>query len=182
MMRNLLSVTGVVILVGAVGAAELKSGPQPGDTVPGPFHPLNINGLYAGKEACLYCMAGDSPVVAIFARNPDDAALKKLISAVEDATTRHAKAELTGFVVFCGERDKLGGKLKDLAEKARLQNVVLAIEAKEGPAKYDINPDANITVLLYKERIVKSNFTFGPGKLTEKDVEKVKTEIGKLVK
>jgi hypothetical protein len=39
-----------------------------------------------------------------------------------------------------------------------------------------------VTVLLYKERTVISNFTFGKGKMTEKDVEKVTADIAKLVK
>ena len=43
----------LVLLVGSVIAAEtLKSGPQPGDMVPGPFHPLNVTGDNAGQKAC----------------------------------------------------------------------------------------------------------------------------------
>jgi hypothetical protein len=182
MIRNLLAAAVVAVLGGAVVAADIKSGPQAGQTVPGPFHPLNINGEDAGKKACLYCKAGDSPVVAIFARNADDAALKKLISAVEESTAKNAKAELNSFVVFCSDSDKLEPKLKELAEKAKLKHVVLAIESNEGPDKYNISKDADVTVLLYKERTVVANHTFGKGKLTEKDVEKVTADIAKLVK
>ena len=67
MIRKLAPVA-VVFLAGAALAADLKSGPQVGEDVPGPFHPLNVNGEDAGKKACLYCKAGDSPVVAIFAQ------------------------------------------------------------------------------------------------------------------
>ncbi len=43
----------VALLVGSVFAAgSVKSGPQPGDTLPGPFHPLNINGPGAGTKMC----------------------------------------------------------------------------------------------------------------------------------
>ena len=31
----------------------LKSGPQVGKTIPGPFHPLNVTGEAAGKKNCL---------------------------------------------------------------------------------------------------------------------------------
>jgi hypothetical protein len=182
MIRNLLAAAVVVTLGGAVFAADLKSGPQAGEKVPGPFHPLNINGEEAGKKACLYCKAGDSPVVAIFARSADDATLQKLIAAVETATARNAKAELNSFVVFCSDSDKLEPKLKDLAEKAKLKNVVLSIESAEGPEKYNIGKDADVTVVLYKERVVVANHTFGKGKLTEKDIEKVNADIAKLVK
>ena len=182
MIRKLLAAAVVVAMCSVAFAADLKSGPQAGEKVPGPFHPLNINGESAGKKACLYCKAGDSPVVAIFARNSDDATLQKLIAAVEVATEKNAKAELNSFVVFCSDSDKLEGKLKEFADKAKLKNVVLSIESAEGPEKYNISKGADVTVVLYKERVVVSNFTFEKGKLTEKDVEKVVSSIGNLVK
>ncbi len=37
---------------GVIAAEELKSGPQPGNAIPGPFHPLNVTGSAAGKKAC----------------------------------------------------------------------------------------------------------------------------------
>jgi len=43
----------VVLLVGgAIAAESLKSGPQPGTPVPGPFNPLNVTGSAAGQKAC----------------------------------------------------------------------------------------------------------------------------------
>jgi phage/plasmid primase-like uncharacterized protein len=182
MIRKLLA-AAVVATLGAVAvAADLKSGPQAGDKVPGPFHPLNINGEDAGKKACLYCKAGDSPVVAVFARTADNPNLAKLVKAVEEATAKNATAELNSFVVFCSDDDKLEPKLKDLAEKAKLKHVVLAIESTTGPDKYNINKDAEVTVVLYKDRVVTSNIAFEKGKLDDKGVEKVTAEIAKLVK
>ncbi len=44
----------IALLVGSAFAADdLKSGPQIGDKVPGPFSPLNINGDDAGAKRCL---------------------------------------------------------------------------------------------------------------------------------
>jgi hypothetical protein len=43
----------LVLLVGSILAEEaLKSGPQKGDNLPGPFSPLNINGDNAGQKVC----------------------------------------------------------------------------------------------------------------------------------
>jgi len=43
----------MALLAGGVIAAEdLKSGPQAGKAIPGPFHPLNVTGRAAGKKAC----------------------------------------------------------------------------------------------------------------------------------
>ena len=73
MMRTLFAAALVAGLGGAVAAADLKSGPQAGEKVPGPFHPLNVNGEDAGKKACLYCKHGDSPVAMVFARTANEA-------------------------------------------------------------------------------------------------------------
>jgi hypothetical protein len=182
MIRKMLSAVVVVALVGVVFAADLKSGPQAGEKVPGPFHPLNINGESAGKKACLYCKAGDSPAVAIFARNADDPVLQKLIVAVDEATTKNAKAELNSYVVFCSGDDKLEAKLKDMAEKTKLKDLVLSIESETGPEKYNINKDADVTILLYKDRTVVANHTFEKGKLSESDIASVLEGINKIVK
>jgi hypothetical protein len=42
-----------LLLAGGAWAAELKSGLQPGEKLPGPFHPLNITGAKAGQKHCL---------------------------------------------------------------------------------------------------------------------------------
>lgn len=182
MLRNLLATAVLVALGSFVFAADLKSGPQAGEKVPGPFHPLNINGDSAGKKACLYCEAGDDPTVAIFARNANDPVLKKLIVAIDEATVKHEKAEMHSFAVFCSEDSALEAKLKEVAEKSKLKKLVLAIDAEAGPEKYNINKDADVTILLYKERVVAANFTFEKGKLSDKDVETVLGGINKLVK
>ncbi len=42
-----------VLLAGSAVADEpLKSGPQVGQTIPGPFNPLNVTGPAAGEKAC----------------------------------------------------------------------------------------------------------------------------------
>lgn len=45
-------VAGALLASGA-NAAELKSGPQVGEKLPGAFHPLNINGPTPGQKQCL---------------------------------------------------------------------------------------------------------------------------------
>jgi hypothetical protein len=37
---------------GALAADDLKSGPQPGQRLAGPFHPLNVTGPGAGQKVC----------------------------------------------------------------------------------------------------------------------------------
>ncbi len=184
MVRNVLAAVVVAVLGGFVVGADLKSGPQTGDKVPGAFHPYNVNGENAGKTACLYCAAGDSPVAVVFAKSGDDAMTHKLIKALDGATVKNEKAEMFSFAVFQGDKAKLEPQLKDAAKKAELKKLVLSIEDKEDPipAKYNLNKDAEVTVLLYVDRVVKANYTFAKGKLTDKDIETVVKDVSKIVK
>jgi hypothetical protein len=184
MLRNILAAAVVAILGGVVVAADLKSGPQAGDKVPGAFHPYNVNGENAGKSACLYCRAGDSPVVAVFARTGDDAMTHKLLKAIDAETAKNAKAEMFSFAVFSGNKTTLEPQLKDAAKKTELKTLVLAIDDPEDPipAKYNLNKDADVTVILYVDRIVKANYSFAKGKMTDKDIEAVVKDVSKIVK
>ena len=66
----LASALSLVVVAGGLFAAEkLKSGPQVGEKVPGPFEPLNINGDNAGKKFCQFCINGQNPVAMVFARD-----------------------------------------------------------------------------------------------------------------
>ena len=45
--------TAALVVAGVTAGDALKSGPQEGKTIPGPFHPLNITGAQAGNKHCL---------------------------------------------------------------------------------------------------------------------------------
>jgi hypothetical protein len=181
MIRNLM-LAGVVALIGSLAvAAELKSGPQAGDKLPGPFHPLNVNGESAGKKQCLYCKFGDSPVAMVFARTPECEQTQKLIAKLEEVTAKNAKAEMACFVVFLTDDDKAEAKLKAYAEKAKLKNVILAVDNPSGPTKYNVSKDADLTVVLYTERTSKANAAFEKGKITDKDIDAIVADVSKIV-
>jgi hypothetical protein len=182
MIRNVLA-AGVLVALGSVAfAAEIKSGPQNGEKVPGPFHPLNVTGEDAGKKACLYCKNGTNPVAVVFARTTDDPNVTKLIKALDKATEQNAKAEMGSFVVYLTGDEKSEAKLKDMATREGLKQIVLSIESPEGPAKYNINKDAYVTVLLYKEHTVKANFAFEKGKLDDKAIDTIVKDVSKITK
>jgi hypothetical protein len=50
--RLSLSLGALLLTCSVFAAEELKSGPQAGKHIPGPFHPLNINGSAAGEKSC----------------------------------------------------------------------------------------------------------------------------------
>ncbi len=46
-------VVAALVTTGVLADDALKSGPQVGKDIPGPFHPLNVTGHKAGPKNCL---------------------------------------------------------------------------------------------------------------------------------
>jgi hypothetical protein len=182
MIRKLFALAAVVACTSFVLAAEIKSGPQSGEKVPGPFTPLNVNGEFAGKKQCLYCKHGDSPVAVVFARTSTCEQASKLIEKLDAETGKNTKAEMGFYVVFLSDDDKLEAGLKKMIEEKKLKNVTLSIDSPKGPEKYALDKDADVTVLLYKDRTVATNYAFAKGKLTDKDIDTIVGDVSKIVK
>jgi len=182
MLRKLLAGTAAVALVaGFAIAAELKSGPQVGEVVPGPFTPLNINGKQAGEKHCLFCENGQNPVVMIFARNPECPQTQKLIKEVDTLVAKNEKCEMGSFVVFCTDDAKAEATCKALVEKNKYSKVVLSLDAPAGPAKYKFAKEADVTVVLYTARKVKANHSFKAGELKDEAIAKVLKDVSVIV-
>lgn len=176
----------VAVLVGCgliVQAGEtVKSGPQVGENArPKPFFPLNINGPTPDKKECLVCRNGNNPVAMIFAREPSEQ-LTSLITKLDAETVKNADKKMGSFAIFCNDSEGLDGKLKDLAAKQKLKAFTLAIDNPTGPEPYNISKDADITVVLYNKSKVIANYTFKKGELKSGDVEKIVSEVSKIVK
>jgi hypothetical protein len=159
----------------------VKSGPQTGQDVPGPFHPLNVTGASAGKKACLYCSNGGNPVAVVFAREATPA-VAKLLKQLDEATVKNAKAEMGSFAVFCSDKDGLDKALTKLAADQKLTKLVLTIDNPAGPKSYNISKDAEVTVLLYTSFEVKANHAFRKGELNDAAITKVVADVAKITK
>jgi hypothetical protein len=174
--------SGMVAVVLGVGVAGevLKSGPQVGQAVPGPFHPLNVTGAFAGEKHCLFCEMGPAPVAVIFAREVSPS-LTTLIKKIDAETAKNSKAAMGSFVVFLSNDEKLAGQLKDLAGKEKIKTTVLSIDNPAGPGRYNIAKDADVTVVLYNEHTVMANHAFRKGQLSEKAVTQVVADVSKIL-
>src|SRR2546423_5000427 len=181
MMKKLV-LTGFLAMLAvsfSLALEPLTAGPQKGDKVPGPFHPLNINGEAAGKKSCLFCRFGEDPVAMVFARSatPEVAALvKKLDGAIVK------NKELNACAIFCSDETGLQAKLEEYIKKHDIKHVVLAIDNPAGPEDYKIAKDADVVVLLYVERKVVANHAFRKGEFNEKAVEKILADVPTIVK
>jgi hypothetical protein len=157
---------------------EFLSGPQVGSKLPGPFEPLNINGADAGDEACLFCKYGNSPVVMVFASKPSGA-LTALVRKIEKAAAE-AKGEVGACVVVTDASADTKTALNKLADNENLKHVVLGMIDAAKLKKYQLHPDAEVTVLLYTKQLVKVNRAFKTGELTGKVVGEVADEAAGL--
>jgi hypothetical protein len=175
------SAFALFVLTGTLVAADqVKSGPQTGEKVPGPFEPLNINGANAGKKFCQFCINGQNPVAMVFARETSEP-VKKLIKELDSATVKNSECKMGSFFVFLSDDESLEKSLKNIAEKCELKKTVLTLDNKAGPDNYKIAPEADVTVVLYTGRVVKANYTFKKGQMTDKDVAKVLADLPKIL-
>jgi hypothetical protein len=171
----------LILAAGVLLAGEnTKSGPQVGEEVPGPFHPLNVTGPDAGEKVCLYCKNGSNPVAMIFAREVSEP-LVTLIKKIDTATAQNKDCKMGSFVVFLGDADELSPKLKQVAEKAGLKHTILSVDNPAGPRDYNVSKEADVTVVLYNKHNVKANFAFQKGKLEEKHIDSIVASLSKIV-
>jgi Cu/Ag efflux protein CusF len=172
----------IVVAVGMQpGPSRLKSGLQSGERIPSAFDPVNVTGEHAGEPHCLVCENGLNPVAMIFAREVNEPLLG-LVAKIDAATAKHRKAEMGSFVVFLSKEPDLDKKLKAAAKKIVLKHTVLSImEEANGPEDYKVIPDAEVTVVLYKEHLVQANHAFRKGELNGPAVERILADLPKIV-
>jgi hypothetical protein len=175
-----LALAAALVVTGSALAASVKSGPQVGDDLAGPFHPLNINGPQAGKKFCLYCTNGSNPVAMVFARECSPT-LEKLIKKIDACTAENKDCKMGSFVVFCSNEEGLETKLKKVAKDNNIKNCVLSIDNPAGPKGYNVAKDADVTVVLYVDRNVKANHSFKKDELKEKNIETIVADIKKIL-
>src|SRR5436189_35705 len=112
-------------------AEHIKSGPQEGANVPGPFHPVNVTGEHKGEKFCLFCVNGENPVAMIFAREGSPE-LAKLVKKIDEATAKNKEKSMGSFVVFLSDKEGLDKELASMAEKEKIKSTVLSIDNPAG--------------------------------------------------
>jgi hypothetical protein len=169
-----------LLVTGVSAEGTIKSGPQVGQEVPGPFHPMNVTGEQAGKKSCLYCSNGGNPVAVVFARSVTPQ-VGTLLKQLDQATEKNGKASMGSYAVFCSDKEGLEGALKDLAAKQGLKKLILSIDNPAGPKSYEIAREADVTVVLYTDFTVKANYAFKAGELNPKGIDSVVAAVSKIV-
>jgi hypothetical protein len=157
----------------AADPPAIKSGPDVGKDLPGPFHPFNVTGKEADNFHCVVCTNGLEPVVLVFVRNSElGGDLKQLLVDLDKAIATDAKARISAAAVFLFDdlknvvtddvnRKKFAEKVALLnAAPAKLDHIVLALDSADGPKDYGISPEAKVTVLITSRLQVVAKFVY----------------------
>ncbi|MFN0052694.1 MAG: hypothetical protein ACKV0T_10920 [Planctomycetales bacterium] len=161
-------------------SSELKSGLQVGEKVP-TFYVRAITGPLKNKSVCYVCRNGNRPVVMLLVREVTPE-LTRLLKEVDQMIDSHRAAGLRGFGVFLArENQNLLPTVQTLAFNERL-GLPLTISAApaDGPAGQKVHPDAEVTVILYRELSVTANFAFRQGELTNEKLSQVLEAVAAL--
>src|SRR4051812_46373474 len=117
----------------------------------------------------------------IFAREISDG-LTSLVKKVDEATVKNSKAKLCSFVVVCNDDEKTEDKLKELAKKEDLKKCTLSlVDRKAGPPGYVLNPQSDVTVVLYVKRKTQAQYAFKKGEMKEKDIESILGDLSRIL-
>jgi len=171
-----------VALVGVAFAAdEVKSGLGIGESVPA-FNVRDITGPSKGKTLCYRCQYGAQPVVAIFARDVN-APVGELVKKIDEVVAKNGDKKMAAFVVFMSDDvDKIEPKIETLAKSAKIEKTPLTlIESPNGPPKYNVAKDADVTVMMWVESEVKVNHAFAKGKLDKGAIDSLVAETQKIL-
>src|SRR5687767_2821034 len=115
----------------------------------------------------------------VFAREINDS-LTSLVKKLDEATAKNKK--LNSFIVFLGDDEGLKDKVEKLAEKQNVKNTILTVmDNPTGPGNYKIAKEADVTVVLYNQRKVAVNHAFRKGELDAKAIDRVVSDLKKIV-
>lgn len=170
-----------VLLVNLAAAAEaLKSGPQVGAELQKTFEPVNLTGPDAGEKTCILCEYGESPVVMVFAREVNEP-LTRLIKRLDAATAEHKARGVASCVILLSNEPGPAKLLKQFAAREKIQHTILRTYPAEGPKGYNVAKEADVTAILFLDRIVKANHGFKAGELQDKGIDAIVADIAKIL-
>ena len=148
---------------------------------PGPYSFLIATGPERGKQTCFICEQLNNPTAVVFARTLSDPA-GKLMAAFDAEMAKQKDAGFKAWMTHVTKTADLDGMAK-WAQKQGLKSCpVGAFEDVDGPPAYKLAADAEVTVLLFVNQKVVSNFAFRTGELTDEKIKEVTKALPELFK
>jgi hypothetical protein len=116
----------------------------------------------------------------VFARELT-APVTSLVKKIEACTTKNKDKKMGSFAVFCSDDEGLAKKLKEFAEKDKIEKCILTMDNPSGPGPVHLNKDADVTVILYVNKTVKANHAFKKGELNDEAIAKILKDVPKIL-
>ena len=117
----------------------------------------------------------------IFAKEQGDA-LASLVKQIDGIVAKNAKKQMGSFVNFIGEdRDELEESAAKFGKAYKNVAIVVPVEYGSGPKNYGVNPDAGVTVLIYRGLKIVANHATLPGKLTKSKIAEIVKDTAKIL-
>jgi protocatechuate 3,4-dioxygenase, beta subunit len=166
MQKRLMSSISLLALLIAIGGCTgpsigpdqpaVISGLQKGDDIES-WNPIHVAGPNKGTNACPVCTYMTLPAVVIFTK--DGPNLPALAVRLQDLVNRKKDTQLKGFVVVL---DSTPDRLRQMAGDAGITQIGICypdpVERDHDLQIYKINPQADNTVMVYKNYKVTANF------------------------
>lgn len=177
-----------------------EAGLKVGNNLPGTFHPYNVTGPHKQRFHCLISEHGLDPMVMIFYKNVDFGdPLPNLLKRLDAAIDKNTNIPLGAFAVFlpddlpdtAGSNEKeqdannknddarleLAKKVEQSASDMKLKHVILCLDNKSDVAKYKLQDDNLITVVLYTKLKVVAVHALPKSDFTDAAVEKIMADV-----
>src|SRR5262245_55856446 len=170
---------GLALSLPALRADELKSGPD--GKIGGAFQVKAITGEKKGDTLCYVCKynAEERPAVVLIFTQKADEDLAKLVKSVDEVQKTNAKL---GTVVV-GVSGVQAADFEKLQTTHKLTTPLTVAEDKDGPSKYNLNKDAAVTVLVYKQGgNISKSFAFKDTKSAAEKAKDITSAAAEAVK
>jgi hypothetical protein len=175
------------MFVGSSRGAELQSGPQPGDILDR-FDVTKAagaenDGVAVGQQLCYRCRMGNRPMVMIFAHQTNDA-LANLVKQLDGVVAKNTDKRMGSFVSLLGdEPNELAASAKRFVDTNKIEHVafVVPIDHANGPSSYNLNAEADVTVLIYRHGKVVVNYALPAGGLNDEMAKKIVADTSKIL-
>jgi hypothetical protein len=164
----------LAVSAGFVVAAEIQSGLEKGKSVPA-FNVKDVTGPNKdGDELCYRCRYGNQPVVSIFAKEMTEE-VAQLSKELDNVVAKNRDQKMAGFVVLMTENpEKAATSLATAAQKHKISQMPLTtFNGTKGPAGYNINTKADVTVMMWVDGKVKVSQGLSKADLNKETIAKI---------
>jgi len=164
------------------GASPVDSGRGIGEYVP-TFYSRVVTGPLMNRSVCYVCRNGQRPVVMVFLREVGKESVP-LLKQIDDLVDDHRAEGLRSFGVYvCDDPSEAVPVVQTFSFDNKLSlPLTVASTAIAEPHCQNIHVDADVTVVLYRNRKVVESFGYERGHVDRTQIQSIKTSIEKLLK